>query len=110
MSKPSPLQIIKDKYGSKKDVANRLAEVLEPLEGESKDEHVERLSRVANAKLLHLLSLADKVTAHGGREGLTTKIAELSGLAKDKDFVASLAKRSLGWLVDRAESLAKKSN
>ncbi len=109
MSKKSPLQIVKDQFGSKKELAAKLAEVLEPDEDESKEELSARLELVANAKLLHLHALADKVSAHGGREGLTAKIVEAEGLSKDKDYSASLAKRSLGWLVDRVESLAKKA-
>lgn len=102
MSKQSPLQIVKDKFGSKQELATKLADMLEAEEDESKEEHVERLGRVSNAKLLHLHDLAEKVADKGGREGLTTKIAAAAGKSNDKDFIASLDKRSLGWLYDQA--------
>ncbi|NVB38606.1 hypothetical protein G6O69_12265 [Pseudenhygromyxa sp. WMMC2535] len=108
-NKQSPLQIVKDKFGSKKELASKLAGILEPAEGESKEELAERLVHVANAKLLHLHGLAAKVEGHGGREGLVKALSEAEGKTKDADYLASLGKRSLGWLVDRVESLAKKS-
>lgn len=110
MPKQSPLQIVKDKFGSKKDLAKQLSEVLEPEEGESKDELADRLGLVSNAKLLHLQALSEKVTAHGGREGLVEKIAAAEGKTKDQDFIKALtAKRTLGWLVDRVESQARQA-
>lgn len=105
MAKQSPLQIVKDKFGSKKDLATKLAETLEPAEGETKEQLVERLSLVSNAKLLHLHALSEKVAAHGGRDGLVAKLAAAEGKSNDKDYLAKLtSKRSLGWLVDRVES------
>jgi hypothetical protein len=110
MSKQSPLQIVNDKHGSKKDLAKRLAEVLEPGPDESKEELATRLSFVSNSKLLHLQQLADKVGTHGGREGLVGKIAAAERKSNDKDYVAALTKhRSLGWLVDRLEALTRRA-
>lgn len=108
MSKSSPLQIVKAKFGSKRELAEKLADQLEAEDGESRDEHLERLVRVSNAKLLHLHALAERVSAHGGRQGLTDKLVAAAGKSKDKDYVSSLAKRSLGWLVDRVEATAKR--
>ena len=109
--KQSPLQVLKDKFGSKQELAKRLAEVLEPEEDESKDELAERLALASNAKLLHLHELSEKVAAHGGREGLVNEIATAQNKSKDKDYIAALStKRTLGWLVDRAETLARKKN
>ena len=67
--KPTPLQIVKDKFGSKKDLVAKLAEVLEPADGESKEDLAARLGHVSNAKLLHLHGLAERVEAAGGRKG-----------------------------------------
>lgn len=106
----TPLQIVKEKFGSKKELAAKLADRLEAEEGESTDEHVARLSLVSNAKLLHLNELADKVETHGGREGLSKKVAEIMGKTKDKDYVESLAGRSLGWLVDQVESAGRRGD
>ena len=110
MAKKSPLQILNEKFGSKAELAKRLSEVLEPLEDESKDQLAERLTLVSNAKLLHLQALSDKVAAHGGREGLVQKVAAAEQKTTDKDYIAALTnKRTLGWLVDRAESHARRA-
>ena len=110
MPKQTPLQIVNEKFGSKKDLAKRLAEVLEPGPDESKDELATRLSFASNSKLLHLQQLADKVAAHGGRAGLVQKIAAAEGKSNDKDYVAALTKnRNLGWLVDRLEALLRRA-
>lgn len=109
MPKQSPLQIVNEKFGSKKDLAKRLAEVLEPGPDESKEELATRLSFASNAKLLHLQALADKVAAAGGRDGLVQKIAAAERKSNDKDYIAALTKnRSLGWLVDRLGMLTRR--
>lgn len=110
MAKQTPLQLLNEKFGSKKELAKRLSAVLEPLEDESKDELAERLSLVSNSKLLHLQALSDKVEAHGGRDGLVQKVAAAEKKTTDKDYIQALTtKRTLGWLVDRVESQAKKA-
>ncbi len=109
-TKKTPLQIVNERFGSKKDLAKQLAETLEPVPGESKDELVERLAMASNAKLLHLDALAQKVAAHGGREGLVNKVAAAEHKAGDKDYLEVLTKkRTLGWLVDRVEMHEKRA-
>jgi hypothetical protein len=109
MSKQSPLQKLKATHGSKKDLATKLAAVLEPHEGETKDELAARLAHASNGKLLHLHQLAEKVQKHGGREGLITAVATAEKKAKDADYRKSLETRSLGWLVDRVEVHARRA-
>jgi hypothetical protein len=110
MSKKSPLQIVNERFGSKKDLAKRLSETLETADGESREELAERLALVSNSKLLHLDALAEQVAAHGGREGLVGKIAAAENKASDKDYVKALTdKRTLGWLLDRAQMHAKRA-
>lgn len=105
MAKKSPLQQVNETFGSKKELATKLSELLEPEDGESQEELVERLQLVSNAKLLHLHALSEKVAAHGGREGLVQKVAAAESKAGDKDYIKALTeKRSLGWLVDRVEN------
>jgi hypothetical protein len=109
MPKQSPLQKVISNFGSKKDLASQLAAVLEPREGESKDDLINRLEHVANAKLIHLKALADKVQQYGGRSGLIEKVAAHEGKAKDTDYLARLGSRTLGWLVDRVEMLDRRA-
>jgi hypothetical protein len=107
MAKKSPLQIVKTIHGSKEQLVAKLVDLIEAEDGESKEEHAKRLSHVANAKLLKLLELGEKVKKLGGRTAIVAKVAELRGQAKDKDFVARLERRTLGYLVDAYESLTK---
>lgn len=110
MPKQTPLQIVKDKHGSKKELAKKLSEVLEPAEDESKEELLQRLELVSNAKLLHLLALSETVESYGGREGLVSKIAAAENKSKDEDYIKALtSKRSLGWLVDRMKTHERKA-
>ena len=109
MPNKSPLQLVNERFGSKKEFAKHLADILEPAPGESKEDLAARLAMVSNAKLLHLDALAQKVAAHGGREGLVTKIAAAEKKSGDKDYIKALTeKRTLGWLVDRLEMLTKR--
>lgn len=105
----SPLQIVKEKFGSKDKLVDTLVGMLEPAEGESKEEFTERLKRVANAKLLHLHGVSEKVKELGGKDKIVAKIAELKGHAKDKDFVTKLSEQSASSLVDMHDSLARKA-
>jgi hypothetical protein len=110
MTKKSPLHAVNERFGSKKDLAQRLSEILEPGPGESKEDLAARLAMASNAKLLHLDALAQKVAAHGGRAGLVAKIAAAEKKSGDQDYVKALTeKRTLGWLVDRVEMLEKRA-
>ena len=109
MAKQTPLTIVKEKYGSKDKLVDTVAGLLEPQEGESKEEFTSRLKRVANAKLLHLVQVGEAAKAAGGRDKLVAAVAELSGKAKDKDFIAGLGGQSLGALLDQKASLEKKA-
>ncbi|MBK9752196.1 MAG: hypothetical protein IPO88_01605 [Nannocystis sp.] len=108
MSKPSPLQNVKKLFGSKEQLIAKVIDLLTPGDGESREAFSKRLKYVANAKLLRLAQVGEKIKSLGGREALVAKLAELKGQAKDKDFVASLSKLSLPRLLDSVQSLSKK--
>jgi hypothetical protein len=99
-NKKSPLEIVKEKYGSKDKLVELVAGLIERPEDETEGEFKERLSRAANSKLLHLLSIGERVKEIGGREALQAKVAALLGHANDKDFVKSLEVKTLGNLLD----------
>ena len=101
----SPLQIVKTKYGSKTDLIDKLAGLIEPMEGESDDEHKRRLRNVSNAKLLHLAQVGEKAKAAGGRDGLVKKILELKGQPKDHEYSDALKHVPLAQLLDQLKSL-----
>lgn len=108
MAKLSPLQNVKKLHGSKDQLLTKIADLLSPNEGESREDFVKRLKYVANAKLLRLAAVGEKVKELGGRAALVTKIAELRQQAKDKDFAAMLGKLSLPRLLDTFQSLTRK--
>lgn len=107
MAKKTPLQIVKEQYGSKDALVEKLASLVEADEGESADEHKKRLKYVSNSKLLHLVALAENVEKLGGREGMVAKILELKGQTKDHEYSDKLKKLSLGRLVDKTQSLLR---
>ncbi|MGB1275001.1 MAG: hypothetical protein ACPG77_04560, partial [Nannocystaceae bacterium] len=79
MSKTTPFQNVKKLYGSKQALVDKVAGLLSPDEGESKEDFAARLRTVANAKLLHLVAVGEKAAELGGREGIVAKIADLKG-------------------------------
>ena len=109
MSKLSPLQNVKKLYGSKDQLVSKVIALFTPADGESKEDFAKRLKYVANAKLLRLLQVGEKIQKLGGRAALVAKLAELKGQAKDKDFTAMLGKMSLPRLLDVYQSLGRKA-
>ena len=108
-NKQSPLQTVKEKFGSKEKLIESLTGVLQLEDGETKEELAKRLKHVANAKLLHLASVANEVKTLGGRDAIVAKISELKGQAKDSDFITKLKTYSNGHLTDLHKSLNRKA-
>jgi hypothetical protein len=108
MSKKTPLEIVKEKFGSKEELVHKLLDLVEPDEDESREELAARLKHVANAKLLHLAEVGEKVKGMGGKEKLAEKVAELRGQIKDNDYVKKAKSFSMSKLMDMYESLSKK--
>jgi hypothetical protein len=106
---PTPLQIIKDQHGSKDALIDKVLPLVEPQDGETKDEHKKRLKYVANAKLLHLHALGERVAKLGGRDKIVARILELRGQTKDHEYADSLKKLSLGRLVDMVASVERRT-
>lgn len=116
MPTATPLQIVKEKHGSKEQLVETVAGLVEPIEGESADEHKRRLRNVPNAKLLHLMAVGERVKELGGRDAVVKKVLELKGQPKDHEYGDSLRKLSQGRLLDllgsaqrRAAGKAKKA-
>jgi len=108
MANQSPLQIVKEKFGSKEKLAKKVAGLFEPNEDEEKDEFVDRLKHVANKKLLHLVGVGERLKELGGREKLAAKVAELRGQAKDADYLEKLKSFTPGRLIDMHDSLTRR--
>lgn len=105
--KKSPQQIVKERFGEKSKLIDAVVGVVEAQEGESTDGHKRRLRNVSNAKLLHLLVIAERVKELGGRDGIIKKILELKGQPKDHEFGDRLRRLTLGRVVDMLASLQR---
>ena len=104
-----PLQQVKKLYGSKEKLAATVAEFFSPAEGESAEDFLSRLNRIANAKLLRLAKVGAALKELGGRDAVITAITELAGLTKDKDFASKLSSYADPRLLDMHRSLSRKS-
>lgn len=106
---PTPLQIIRDQHGSKDALIDKVLPLVEPLDGESTDDHKKRLKYVANAKLLHLHALGERAKKLGGRDKIVARILELRGQTKDHEYADKLKKLSLGRIVDLLQSTERRA-
>jgi hypothetical protein len=110
-AKKSPLERVKDEFGGKEKLVDKIVGVLDSGD-ESKDDLRKRLLGVANGKLIRLHSVATRTKAVGGHDKLATTTAEKLKHGKDKDYVAKLGEYSNGRLLDmlsvaeRAEAAA----
>ncbi|HVZ74190.1 MAG TPA: hypothetical protein VHJ20_17545 [Polyangia bacterium] len=103
MSSASPLARVKEEFGGKDKLVDKLVGLVDAGD-ESKDDLRKRLLGAANSKLLRLHGVATKVKAKGGHDGLAAAAATAVGHGKDKDFVAKLESFSNGRLVDILEA------
>jgi hypothetical protein len=100
MAKPTPLNQVKDKFGGKTELVEKIVALVEPKGDESSDAHKRRLKNVSNKKLLHLLALGEKVKSLGGRDAIVKRILELRGQSKDHEYGDKLKRLPLGRVVD----------
>jgi hypothetical protein len=107
MAKKTPLQIVKDQYGSKDKLVDAVAALVERAEGETDDEHKKRLKYVSNAKLLHIAGQAERAKALGGRDAMIAKALELKAQTKDHEYADRLKRLPLGRLIDLVEGLQR---
>jgi hypothetical protein len=99
MSSNSPLARVKEEFGGKDKLVDKLVGLVDAGE-ESKDDLRRRLLGAANSKLLRLHVVATKVKEQGGHDKLAGAAAAAVGHGKDKDYVAKLGSFSNGRLVD----------
>lgn len=100
MAKATPLNQVKQQFGGKAELVDKVVALVEPKGDESSDAHKRRLENVSNSKLLHLLALGEKVKSLGGREAIVKRILELKGQGKDHEYGDKLKRLPLGRVVD----------
>ena len=95
-------------YQSKDKLIDQVVDIARG-EDEDKDEVKERLRTVSNKKLLRLAEVGKVVKErYGSRDKLVAQLGEALGKAKDKDYLARLARYSTARLVDMANAAERR--
>jgi len=106
--KKSPLARVKDEFGGKDKLVDKIVGVLDAGD-ESKDDLRKRLLGVANRKLIRLHSVASRAKTAGGHDKLVASTAERLNRAKDKDYVGKLDGLSDARLLDMLSVAERKA-
>lgn len=104
-----PLARLKAAFGTKADL---VAKIVGPLtaEGQDGESLKARLLRASNQKLLHLADVVETVNKkYGSRAKLVDAIGAATKHAKDKDYLAKLAKLPLPQLLDLGNSATRRA-
>jgi hypothetical protein len=107
MATTSPLARVKEEFGGKDKLVDKIVGLLDSGD-ESKDDLRKRLLSAANRKLLRLHGVATQVKTAGGKDNLASAAAQELGKGKDKDYLAKLSTFSAGKLVDILASAKKR--
>lgn len=108
MATKSPLAQVKDEFGGKDKLVDKIVGLLD-AEDEPKDDLRRRLLGAANAKLIRLHRIATEIKQIGGKEKLAAAAAGELGRSKDKDYVAKLETYSSGRLLDLLGSAKRRA-
>ena len=97
--KKSPLTRVKDEFGGKDKLVDKIMNVLD-ADDESKNDLRKHLLDVANSKLIQLHGVASQTKTAGGHDKLVASTAERLNRGKDKDYVTKLDGFSDAKLLD----------
>lgn len=106
----SPLQQVKDRFGSKEALIKELQGLVEKSDlFVKKFNEAKGLERVSNLKLLRLHRIAEEVRERfGTREKLVGALVELEGRVKDADYRKHFENFPIGKLLDTFKSLERR--
>ena len=109
-TKKSPVQVMKEKFGEKETLVDRLLGVI-TLGAEERDAAKTRLLAVSNKKLLRLFEVTSEIKSkYGSADKLAEAAAKAAGKAKDAAYVARLTKlasKSPSRVLDLLKSATK---
>jgi hypothetical protein len=101
MTKETPLQAVKRRFGSKETLVDSIADA---VRGASEDaaQAKERLKTLSNKKLLRLAEITQSVKDNygGSKDKLVDALSQSLGRAKDNDYVTKLRTFSTARLLD----------
>ena len=103
----APLHTVKTQFGSKEDLVNKLAPLLDKQAEEDEAQFKDRLMRVSNRKLLRLLQRENEVRERfGSREKLVDTVVGLK--SGDAAYRVKALSLSNGRLLSMHKGLARK--
>lgn len=108
MATKSPLALVKETFGGKDKLVDKIVALLGSGD-EPKDEMRRRLLSAANSKLVRLHGVATQVKELGGHDKVVDATAAELGRSKDKDYVAKLGTFSSGKLIDILQSARRRN-
>ena len=113
MATKSPLQLVKDTFGTKEDLVKQLKDRLNRKPDETEKQFVKRLMRTSNKKLLHLFTITSTVyDKFGSKMDLVDAVLKLerpNSQKEDAPFKEALQKLSHARLLDRYNGLMKRN-
>ncbi|MFA5623847.1 MAG: hypothetical protein WC966_02160 [Bradymonadales bacterium] len=111
MAKLTPVAEVKDKFGSKENLAKTVLAQLERPEDESKEEFERRILTLSNRKLLKLNDAHEELLKRfGSKAALVDAIVALACVGKvDTTYKAKLERMRTAPLLDLHKSLARKA-
>ncbi len=110
MPNKSPLSRVKDEFGGKDKLVDKIVGLISSTADEPKDDLRKRLLGAANKKLIKLHRVASTVKEkHGTQEKLVDATAGLLGRGKDKDYLQRLGSFSAARLLDMARAAERRT-
>lgn len=104
MTKKSPLQQVREEFGSKAALADKVLDILDAPEGEEADDFKHRVHTMSNTKLLRLWQSHQRVQRdYGSREALVEKITRARFSGGNADYQNKISKFTLPKLLDLAK-------
>ena len=97
--KKSPLARVKDEFGGKDKLVDKIVGILDAGDREQ-GRPAQELLGVANGKLIRLHTVATRTKEAGGHDKLAATTADKLKRGKDKDYVNKLGEYSNGRLLD----------
>jgi hypothetical protein len=101
MTKETPLQAVKRRFGTKEKLVDSIADVVRGASEEAA-EAKERIKTLSNKKLLRLAEISQTMKDQygGSKDKLVEALSQSLGRAKDGDYVNKLRTFSTGRLLD----------
>jgi hypothetical protein len=103
MAKKSPLQQVRDEFGSKADLAKKVLGYLDAPEGEDAADFKHRVETMSNAKLLRLERSYQRIQSdYGSKAELVEKITKARFAGGNADYQAKISGFTMPKLLDLA--------